>query len=64
VLATPLPALDGVEGIETVSSPEDLVAAVERELIVDSSERRRERSVTAASHSWEARIEEIGQALK
>lgn len=64
VLATPLPALDGVKGIETVASAEELVAACERELAADDPERRRERSRAAASHSWEARIEEIGQALE
>lgn len=63
VLATPLPALDGVEAIETVNSAEELVAAVERELEADDSERRRERSRDAAGNSWEARIEEIEAAL-
>jgi glycosyltransferase involved in cell wall biosynthesis len=63
VMATPLPALEGVEGIETVASAEELVTAVEQELKMDSAERRRERSGMAASHSWEARIEEIEGAL-
>jgi glycosyltransferase involved in cell wall biosynthesis len=63
VLATPLPALAGVEGIVTVASAADLVAACERELAADTPERRRERSRVAASHSWEARIEEIETAL-
>lgn len=63
VLATPLPALDGVEAIKTVSSAEELVVAAERELAADSQEVRRARSQAAASHSWEARLEEIEQAL-
>jgi glycosyltransferase involved in cell wall biosynthesis len=63
VLATPLPALDGVEAIDTVASAEDLVAAAEHELAADGPERRRERSRAAASHSWEARIEEIEGAV-
>lgn len=63
VLTTPLPALDGVEAIETVSSAEELVAAAERELAVDSPERRSERSRDAAGNSWEARLEEIELAL-
>ena len=63
VLATPLPALEGVEAIETVASAEELVAAGERELAVDSPERRLERSHGAAGNSWEARIEEIECAL-
>jgi glycosyltransferase involved in cell wall biosynthesis len=63
VLATPLPALEGVEEIDTVADAAALVAACERELEADSPERRRERSEAAASHSWEARIEEIERAL-
>lgn len=63
VLATPLPALDGVDAIETVSSAEELVAAAEHELEADAPEVRRARSRDAASHSWEARLEEIEVAL-
>jgi glycosyltransferase involved in cell wall biosynthesis len=63
VLATPLPALDGVEAIETVGSAEELVAVAERELDLDAPERRRERSREAAGNSWEARIKEIEQSL-
>lgn len=63
VLATPLPALDGVEAIETVPDAAALVAAAEREFAADTPERRRERSDAAAAHSWEARIEEIEAAL-
>jgi glycosyltransferase involved in cell wall biosynthesis len=63
VLATALPALDGVDAIETVGSAEELVAAAERELAADSSGVRQARSKDAASHSWEARLEEIEQAL-
>lgn len=63
VLATPLPALNGVEAIKTVGSAEELVAVAERELELDSPERRRERSQHAAGNSWEARIEEIEGAL-
>jgi glycosyltransferase involved in cell wall biosynthesis len=63
VLATPLPALEGVEEVETVRSAGDLVEATERQLAVDTPERRRRRSRDAAAHSWEARIEEIERAL-
>jgi glycosyltransferase involved in cell wall biosynthesis len=62
-LATPLPALDGVEAIDVVHDADELVAAVERELAVDSPQRRRQRSEAAAAHSWETRIEEIEAAL-
>ncbi len=63
VLATPLPALEGVEEVEMVAGAAQLVAVAEREFAADTPERRRRRSRAAASHSWEARIEEIEGAL-
>jgi glycosyltransferase involved in cell wall biosynthesis len=63
VLATPLPALEGLEAIDTVADAEQLVGAAEREFAADTPERRRRRSGDAAAHSWEARIEEIERAL-
>lgn len=63
VLATPLPALEGVEAIDSVADATQLVEAAEREFAADTPDRRRARSEAAAAHSWEARIEEIEQAL-
>lgn len=63
VFSTPLPALDGVEGVERSIDAAALVAAVERELALDSVSRREERSRAAAAHSWESRIAEIERAL-
>lgn len=63
VLATPLPALDGVEAIETVRSAAEMVTAAEGELSLDTPDRRRERSQGARGNSWEARIEEIEEGL-
>lgn len=63
VLSTPLPALEGVEGIEAVGDANELVTAAERELAADSAGRRAERSRAAAGHSWESRIGEIERAL-
>lgn len=63
VLATPLPALEGVDGVERVADAAELVAAVERELELDAPTRRKRRSEAAAAHSWETRIEEIEAAL-
>jgi glycosyltransferase involved in cell wall biosynthesis len=63
VLSTPLPALEGVEGVEIGDGAQELVDSAERELAADSAERRAARSRQAASHSWEARIEEIEAAL-
>lgn len=64
VLATALPALEGVDGVERVSGAAELVAAVERESRLDDPQRRRQRSEAAAAHSWETRIEEIETALE
>jgi len=63
VLATPLPALDGVDAIDTVRSAGELVAIAEEELTVDTPERRGRRSGAAAAHSWESRLDEIEHAL-
>ncbi|HEX4305430.1 MAG TPA: glycosyltransferase [Solirubrobacterales bacterium] len=63
VLATPLPALEGVEGVTTVADAGALVAAAESAFAADSPEVRRERSRLAGGHSWESRIEEIEAAL-
>ncbi|HEX3172597.1 MAG TPA: glycosyltransferase [Solirubrobacterales bacterium] len=63
VLSTPLPALDGIEGVEIVADAVQLVAAAEAAIAADAPERRAARSRAAASHSWEARIEQIEQAL-
>jgi glycosyltransferase involved in cell wall biosynthesis len=63
VLSTPLPALDGVEGVAVLAEAAEFVAAAERELAHDSPERRATRSRSAAAHSWEARIAEIEAAL-
>lgn len=63
VLATPLPALAGVETIATVAGAAQLVEVAEREFAADTPQRRRQRSAAAAAHSWEARIEEIERAL-
>jgi glycosyltransferase involved in cell wall biosynthesis len=63
VLATPLPALAGVDAVETVADATQLVAVAEREIAADTPQRRRQRSDDAAAHSWEGRIEEIERAL-
>jgi glycosyltransferase involved in cell wall biosynthesis len=63
VLATPLPALEGVAGVTTVADAAELVEAADSAFAEDSPEVRRRRSSLAAGHSWEARIEEIEGAL-
>jgi glycosyltransferase involved in cell wall biosynthesis len=63
VLATPLPALEGVAGVTTVIDAGELIEAAESAFAEDSPQLRRGRSRLAAGHSWEARIEEIEGAL-
>jgi len=62
-IATRLPALEDVDAVERVGDAAGLVAAVERELALDSPQRRGERSRAAREHSWPARIAEIEAAL-
>jgi glycosyltransferase involved in cell wall biosynthesis len=64
VVATGLPALKGVDDIALVQGVDQTVAALERALVEDSPERRRARSDAAQGHSWEARLVEIGAALR
>jgi glycosyltransferase involved in cell wall biosynthesis len=63
VLATPLPALAGVDEVDTVADAGQLVEAAERHFAADTPELRRQRSRDASSHSWENRIDEIEAAL-
>jgi glycosyltransferase involved in cell wall biosynthesis len=64
VVATGLPALAGVEDVALVDGVSEVIAAVERALRDDSRERRRARSEAVQEHSWEARLAEIGAALR
>ena len=64
VLATPLPALHGVEGITIAATARDASRELERLVSEDSPEMRRKRSGTAAGHSWSDRLAEIAAALE
>jgi glycosyltransferase involved in cell wall biosynthesis len=63
VVATPLPSLQGVEGIVMASDAAGTVARLEELLAADGPEARQARSRLAAGHSWEARLDEIAAAL-
>jgi glycosyltransferase involved in cell wall biosynthesis len=63
VIATPLPALDGVAGVLTAPDAAGIAGLLDRALADDSPERRRERSRAATSHSWEQRLHEIAMAI-
>jgi glycosyltransferase involved in cell wall biosynthesis len=63
VVATPLPALAGVEEVEVAAGGAATTTALERAFAADSPGARAERSRAASGHSWEARIAEIAAAL-
>ena len=64
VVATPLPALDGVEDVAIGRDAADIAAQLDALLAVDRPERRADRSRRAARHSWEARLKEIADAIE
>jgi glycosyltransferase involved in cell wall biosynthesis len=63
VIATALPALDGVEDVDLVDDAAAAAEVIEAELGRDDVALRRARSERARGHSWEARIAEIEAAL-
>jgi GT2 family glycosyltransferase/glycosyltransferase involved in cell wall biosynthesis len=63
VVATPLPALADVNGVDFGSDALQTVRRLETLLAEDSHERRQERSMLASSHSWSARMIEIERAI-
>ncbi len=64
VVATPLPALAGVEQVATAADGAAFRAALERALAEESPALRRARSADAASHSWDERLREIAGAIE
>jgi glycosyltransferase involved in cell wall biosynthesis len=62
-VATPLPALVGVDGIETAAGAQQTAALLERLIDEDTDKIRRRRSELASGHSWSARIDEIERAF-
>jgi glycosyltransferase involved in cell wall biosynthesis len=63
VVSTPLPALADVEAVVSAPDAPAFQQALERELAADSPELRLARSSSASEHSWQARLEEIAEAL-
>jgi len=64
LVAAGLPALAGVAGVELVDGTGAMIAAIERALAEESPEARRARSEAARGHSYEARLADIGAALR
>jgi glycosyltransferase involved in cell wall biosynthesis len=63
VIATDLPALEGVGAVARAQTPAAFSKAVAGELKRDSPKRRAQRSANAAQHSWSARLQEISDAI-
>jgi glycosyltransferase involved in cell wall biosynthesis len=63
VIATPLPALAGVEGVQSAADPQGLARLLDEALAHDGPERRIARSQAAAAHSWDRRLQEIAEAI-
>jgi glycosyltransferase involved in cell wall biosynthesis len=64
VIATPLPALQGVADVQSAPDADGVARLLDRELTDDSPERRAQRSRAAASHSWDRRLQEIAAAIE
>jgi glycosyltransferase involved in cell wall biosynthesis len=64
VIATPLPALGGIEEVLTAPDADGIIRLLEQALANDTPQRRAERSRAAAAHSWDRRLEEIAAAIE
>lgn len=63
VVTTPLPSLAGLDAVSFASDGHSTAAALDRLIAQDTPEHRRERSRRASAHSWDARLEEIAEAV-
>jgi glycosyltransferase involved in cell wall biosynthesis len=63
VVSTPLPSLAGVDEVSFASGAPEAAEALDALIARDSRATRAERSRLAASHSWDARLEQIAAAL-
>lgn len=65
VVATPLPALQIYQDYVTLTEdPAAFVAALETAIATDTPERQQQRSLYAATHSWENRLEYISSLIE
>jgi glycosyltransferase involved in cell wall biosynthesis len=64
VVASELPALAGVEGVERAADAGEMASLIGTALENDSPALRAERSAAAATHSWDGRLKEIAAAVE
>jgi glycosyltransferase involved in cell wall biosynthesis len=63
VIATELPALAGINEVQTARDGQEMAAKLERALDTDTPELRASRARAASEHSWERRLQEIADAI-
>jgi glycosyltransferase involved in cell wall biosynthesis len=63
VVTTPLPALAGLGGVARAATGAEFATRLDEAMAADTPEARRARSDAVQSHSFEARIEQIGEVL-
>jgi glycosyltransferase involved in cell wall biosynthesis len=64
VVATPLPALEGLAGVQVASDAPGIARLLDEAMAQDSPEARAERSRASRGHSWDERIAEISAAIE
>jgi len=64
VIATPLPALEGLTDVACAPDARGIAALLDEALAADTPALRAERSERARGHSWDARIAEITAAIE
>jgi len=64
VVATPLPALEGVGDVLRAPDAPGIASLLDEALATDTQELRAARSSAAQSHSWDARMAEISAAIE
>ena len=63
VVTTPLPALEGLADVTRASDGAGFAVALEQAMAADTPAERQRRSDAVRSHSFESRIEQIGEVL-
>ena len=64
VVATPLPSLEGVDGISFAADASEIAAHLQRALSEDGPGARAARARLADGHSWEARLQDIAGLIE
>ena len=63
VVTTPLPALAEVDAVVKAATAEEIAARIEEAMAADTPQERVARSQAAQAHSWDARLQQLGDVL-